>query len=149
MAIQRALEHAEMAAESGIGPVPWARHLQRSPLPGGYPKSILVLMGKGDQNAVNPGTSALVREGGLESRTTFYRNDLAFAADPAVPKNPHLFLGQPTSPNPTVRAISLGAQEQVAVFFKSFGTTIIHPAPAQYFEVPIAGPLPETLDFIP
>jgi hypothetical protein len=35
------------------------------------------------------------------------------------------------------------------VFFKSFGTTIIHPAPAQYFEVPIAGPLPETLDFIP
>jgi hypothetical protein len=118
-------------------------------LPGGYPKSILVLMGKGDQNAVNPGTSALVREGGLESRTTFYRNDLAFAADPAVPKNPHLFLGQPTSPNPTVRAISLGAQEQVAVFFKSFGTTIIHPAPAQYFEVPIAGPLPETLDFIP
>ena len=103
-----------------------------SPLPGSYPKSILVLMAKGDQNAVNPGTSAILREGALENRTTLYRNDLAFADDPAVPKEGPPVFGQPTSPNATVRAVALGAQEQAAVFFKSFGGTIMHPAPAQY-----------------
>ena len=148
MEIQKALEQAEMAAE-GIGAVPWAKYLFAAPLTRSYPKSILYLLGRGDQNAVNPGTSAIVREGGLESRTILYRNDLAFADDAAVPKNPHLFAGQPTSPNPTVRAVARGAQEQIAVFFESFGGLIIHPQPAQYFEVPIAGPLPETLDFIP
>jgi len=150
IAIQRALEFAEMAAESGIGPVPWAKHLRAQPLPGGYPKPILVQFAKGDQNAVNPGTTAIIREGDLVDRATFYRNDLAIAAHPeiAIPKNPHLFAGQPTSPIAIVREIALGAQEQLAVFFASAGATIVHPAPAQFFEVPIAGPLPETLDFI-
>ena len=150
VAIQRALEFAEMAAESGIGPVPWAKHLRAQPLPGSYPKPILVQFAKGDQNAVNPGTTAIIREGDLADRATFYRNDLAIAANPgiAIPKNPHLFAGQPTSPIAIVREIALGAQEQMAVFFASAGSTIIHPAPLQFFEAPIAGPLPETLDFI-
>jgi hypothetical protein len=147
IAIQRALEFAEMAAESGIGPVPWAKYLRAKPLPGSHARSILLQLAKGDQNAVNPGTTAIIREGGLEDVTTYYRHDLAFLADPTIPKNPHLFAGQPTSPNATARAISLGAQEQMAVFFASFGGTIIHPAPAQFFETPIAGRLPETLDF--
>ena len=81
-------------------------------------------------------------------RDDLYRHDLAFLANPTIPKNPHLFAGQPTSPNATVRAISLGAQEQIAVFFESFGNTIIHPSPMQFFELPIISPLPETLDFI-
>lgn len=89
-----------------------------------------------------------VPDASLETWTTLYRHDLAFAADSTIPKNPHLFAGQPTSPNSTVRAIARGAQEQIAVFFATFGGTIIHPAPAQFFEVPIAGSLPETLDFI-
>jgi hypothetical protein len=148
IAIQRALEFAEMAAEAGIGPVPWARHLRARPLAGSYPKSILVQFAKGDQNAANPGTTALLREGDLVDRATFYRHDLAFFANPAIPTNPHLFAGQPTSSNATVRAISLGAQEQTAVFFESLGNTIIHPSPMQYFEVPIVGRLPETLDFV-
>ncbi len=148
IAIQRALEFAEMAAESGIGPVPWAKHLRAQPFAGGFGKSILFQFAKGDQNAVNPGTTAILREGDLAERATFYRHDLAFLADPGIPKNPHLFAGQPTSPNATARAISLGAQEQMAVFFASSGRTIIHPAPAQFFETPIAGALPETLDFI-
>jgi hypothetical protein len=148
IAIQRALEFAEMAAEAGIGPVPWASHLRARPLAGSYPKSILVQFAKGDQNAVNPGTTALLREGDLVDRATFYRHDLAFLANPTIPKNPHLFAGQPTSPNATVRAISLGAQEQIAIFFESFGNTIVHPSPMQFFEFPISGPLPETLDFI-
>jgi hypothetical protein len=148
MEIQQVLELAEMAAESGIGAVPWAKYLRESPLPGSYPKSILVLMATGDQNAVNPGTSAIIREGGLESRTTLFRNDLAFASDPTIPKNPHLFAGQPTSPNSTVRAVARGVQEQMAVFFATFGA-IIPPAPAHFFETPLVGPPPETLDFIP
>jgi hypothetical protein len=148
IAIQRALEFAEMVAEPGIGPVPWAKYLRAQPFVGGFGKSILFQFAKGDQNAVNPGTTAILREGDLADRATFYRHDLAFLADPAIPKNPHLFAGQPTSPNATVRAISLGAQEQMAVFFASAGRTIIHPAPAQFFETPIAGGLPETLDFI-
>jgi hypothetical protein len=147
-AIQQALEFAELGAEAGIGPVPWARHLRRDPLTGSYPKSILFQIALGDQNAVNPGSSAIVREGALLDRTVLYRHDLAFAADPTIPKNPHLFAGQPTSPNATVRAISLGAQEQMAVFLASHGTTVIAPDPQQFFEVPIVSVLPETLNFI-
>lgn len=150
IAIQRAIEFGEMASEAGIGPVPWAKYLSARPLAGSYPKPILIQFARGDQNSVNPGTSAIIREGGLVHRATFYRHDLALLANPpATPKNPHVFAGQPTSANATVRAISLGAQEQIAVFFESFGTTIIHPSPAQFFETPIAGALPETLDFIP
>jgi len=145
--IQQAFEFAEMAGEAGTA-VPWARHLRADPLPGSYPKGVLLQMARGDQTAVNPGTSVIVREGQLADSTTLYRHDLAFAAHPTIPKNPHLFTGQPTSPNATVRAIALGAQEQIAVFFASFGATIIHPSPAQWFEVPISGVLPETLGFI-
>ncbi len=147
-AIQQAIEFAELGAEAGIGPVPWARHLRADPLRGNDPKSILIQIALGDQQAVNPGTSAIVREGGLEAYTTLYRHDLAFASDATIPKNPHLFAGMPTSPNATVRAIALGAQQQMAAFFASHGATTIHPTPAQFFEVPIAGPLPELLNFI-
>jgi hypothetical protein len=31
----------------------------------------------------------------------------------------------------------------------SDGETIIHPEPARFFEVPIQGPLPEDLNYIP
>jgi hypothetical protein len=146
--IQRALEWAEMAAEAGISAVPWAKYLRAQSLPGGFPKSILYELAKGDQQAVNPGMSALIREGGLSDRTTFYRHDLASAFDPTIPKNPHTFAAQPTSANATVRAISLGAQEEVAVFFASHGTNTIHPTPTEFFEVPLLGPLPEALNFI-
>ena len=146
--IQRALEWAEMAAEPGIGAVPWAKYLRAEPLPGSFSKSILYQLAKGDQQAVNPGMSALIREGSLADRSVFYRHDLAFAIDPTIPKNPHLFAAQPTSPNATVRTISLGAQEQLAVFFASHGAITIHPTPTQFFEVPLLGPLPETLNFI-
>lgn len=146
--IQRALEFVEMVADPGIGAVVWAKYLRAAPLAGSYPKAILYQMAKGDQQAPNPGTSMIIREGNLADRTTFYRHDLAFDFDPTIPKNPHLFAGQPTSPNATVRAIALGAQEQVARFLASDGAITIHPAPSQFFEVPIAGPLPESLNYI-
>jgi hypothetical protein len=147
-AIQQALEFVEMVAEPGVGAMFWARYLRTEPLSGSYPKAILYQMAKGDQQAPNPGTTAIIREGDLADRTTFYRHDLASAFDPTILTNPHLFAGQPTILNATARAISLGAQEQMAVFFASGGMTTIHPSPAQFFEVPIAGALPETLNYI-
>src|SRR5262249_15772252 len=44
--------------------------------------------------------------------------------------------------------IALGAQQQIATFFASDGTEVIHPKPSRFFETPIAGPLPEHLNFI-
>jgi len=50
---------------------------------------------------------------------------------------------------PAFREIALGAQQQIAVFFASDGTVIIHPEPMRFFEVPVVLPLPEDLGFIP
>lgn len=149
MPLQQALEFAEMVEESGLTPVTWARYLRASPLLGLYPKSVIFQFAKGDQQAVNPGTTAIIRAGNLADRTLYYRHDLAFTADPTMPKNPHLFGGMAHSPNLTFRAVARGAQDQIGAFFASDGATMIHPEPAQYFEVPISGPLPETLNFIP
>src|SRR4029450_1969379 len=39
-------------------------------------------------------------------------------------------------------------QDQIGVFLASDGAIVIHPEPAQFFEVPISSPLPEELNFI-
>ena len=44
--------------------------------------------------------------------------------------------------------ITLALQEQAAAFIASDGEQINQPLPAHYFEVPIQGPLPETLNYI-
>jgi len=149
--IQNALEFSEMASESGLTPVVWARHLREEPLAGVYPKSVIYQFAETDQQAVNPGTTALILAGNLADRTLYYRHDLAFAQDssPSMPKNPHLFAGSPTSPNELFSEISRGAQDQIGAFLASDGTVVIHPEPAQFFEVPISSPLPEELNFIP
>ncbi|MBI4470243.1 MAG: hypothetical protein HY650_13070 [Acidobacteria bacterium] len=46
-------------------------------------------------------------------------------------------------------SITRGALEQIAVFFESNGTRVITPEPSRFWEVPIALPLPEALNFIP
>jgi len=147
--IQNALEFSEMASESGLTPVVWARHLREEPLPGLYPKSVIYQFATGDQQAVNPGTTALIRAGNLADRTLYYRHDLAFAQDSSLsmPTNPHLFAGSPTSANVLFRSIARGAQDQIGAFLASDGTVVIHPEPAQFFEVPISSPLPEDLNF--
>jgi hypothetical protein len=100
---------------------------------------VIYQVNKGDQGAPNPNSTAVLRAGDLADRTTFYRHDLAFAEDPTIPKNPHPFLVSPTSTNALVRAIAKGYQEQIATFFESDGTQIIHPEPADLFETPIQG----------
>ena len=146
-AIQEVFENIEWVSQSA-NPVAYTPHLRRDPLPGVAVRPVLILFGKGDQTAPNPMESAVVRAGDLADRTTFYRNDLAFLEDPKVPKDPHAFMVRIDSPDPLVAAIAAGAQQQIATFFASDGTVVIHPEPSRFFETPIVGPLPEDLNFI-
>ena len=147
--IQAAFEMLEWGQQSGQTPVVWVRHLRQSPLPGLYPKSVIYQFGRGDQNANNPGTTAILRAGNLADRTLHYRHDLAFAEDPTIPKNPHGMVALPTHPNALYRSIARGLQDQIGSFFASNGTAIIHPEPRRFFEVPVEGPLSEDLNYIP
>ena len=149
MTIQEAMERREWGQQSGQSPVPWARYLSEAPLPRLPPKSLLILFARGDRNAINPGTSAILRAGNLADRTVHYRHDLAVAEDSTIPRNPHTFIiVSPTSPNAIVRSITRGVQHQIATFFASDGAVVVHPEPARFFEVPLVGPLPEDLNYI-
>jgi len=146
MAIQEVLDNTEWASQAG-SPVAYAPHLRRAPLPGVPAKSVICQFAKGDLGAPNPNTTAILRAGGLVDRTLYYRHDLARAEVPSLPMNAHMFM---VSTNVAAfRDIALGAQAQIARFFASEGMTIIHPDPARFFEVPIQGPLPEALNYIP
>jgi len=79
-------------------------------------------------------------------RATYFRNDLAVAAS-GTTKNPHTFLSNITGAG---APYAIAAQLQMATFFASGGAITIDPdGAAPFFETPIAGPLPETLNFIP
>ena len=145
MPIQEVFEHTEWVSMSG-NPVAYAPHIRKSPLAGVAAKSVIYQFAKGDQVTPNPATTALLRAGDLADRATFYRHELAFAEYPLLPTIPHGFLT--TLHIPDFRAITLGAQEQIATFFATDGEVIIHPEPARFFETPIQGPLPEGLNFI-
>jgi hypothetical protein len=145
MPIQEVIEHTEWVSQSD-NPVAYAPHLRKSPLAGVAAKSVIVQFAKGDQVVPNPATTALLRAGDLADRATLYRHDLAFAENPQLPTIPHGFLTQANVPG--MRAILEGAHEQIATFFATDGEVIIHPEPARFFETPIQGPLPESLNFI-
>jgi hypothetical protein len=143
--IQEVLERQEWAALAG-SPLAYAPHLRKDPLPGVLAKSVIVQFAKGDPAVPNPTTTALLRAGDLADRATYYRHDLAFAENPALGTGPHNFMisiGIVAS-----REIALGAQSQIATFFASDGTDVIHPEPARFFEAAIQGPLPENLNYI-
>ena len=146
MEIQEVLDRMKWVTQSASS-LACAPYLRKSPLPGVPPKSVLFQFNIGDRIATNPTTSALLRAGDLVDRTTFYRNDLAFAENPAgVPRDPHLLIRNIAVPS--VAAMARGIQEQIAVFFATDGKLIIQPLPSRFFEVPIAGPPPEQLNFI-
>jgi hypothetical protein len=148
MAIQEVFENREWASLSGDA-LGYAPHLRRHPLAGMSAKSVLFLFAKADQSVPDPTATALLRAGDLADRATFYRHDLAYAEDPALPRDAHTFGAGIVSPDPLALAIARGAQEEYATFFESDGTEIIHPEPARFLEVPIQGPLPEELNYIP
>lgn len=117
-------------------------------LPGHAQKSVLFMIQKGDQSAPNPRSTQLARAGALADVTTFFRNDVAFADDPTINKNPHAMqLRWPMSG--LSGPIGRGSVEQTAIFLSSGGRDIMHPVPQKYFETPIFLPLPEDFSYIP
>jgi hypothetical protein len=147
MDIQRVFDWDQWVQQPG-NPVSYAAQIRRQPLPGAWAKPVLIQFAKGDKTVPNPTASAILRAGDLADRTTYFRNDLAFTANPLVNKNPHTFLTNVADPAGAPYAI--GAQIQIATFFANNGTVVIDPdAGGPFFEVPIVGPLPEVTNFIP
>ena len=147
-AIQQLFDRSEWVNQPG-NPVAYAPYIRKEPLEDVSAKSTIFQFAKGDEQVPNPTTTSILRAGDLADVATYYRNDLAFAADSNVPKTPHTFLIRvpPVSSDPLVNAIALDAQEQIATFFESDGDTVINPDPA-FFEVPIVPPLPETCNYL-
>jgi hypothetical protein len=162
MALQQFFEWSEWVTGAG-NPVAYAPHLRKAPLVGVPFKEIILQFAKGDTFVSNPATTAMIRAGDLAEQTTYYRHDLAFASrgdqsGVPVPKGPHPFLffnallptPTPTIFFPAVADVGAGARQQIAEFFASDGVNVIDPDGAgPLFEVPIEGPLPEELNFIP
>lgn len=147
MAIAEVLERFEWVQQAG-NPVSYAAAIRKAPPAGFAAKPVLIQFAKGDQTVPNPTSSAIVRAGALADRAVYFRNDLAYALNPAVGKNPHVFLTN--IGNTAAVGYAVGAQQQIAAFFASGGATVIDPDGAgPYFEVPLVGPLPETLNYIP
>jgi hypothetical protein len=145
-AIQELLERTEWASQNG-NPVAWAPHLIREPLDGVPAKSIILQFARGDSTVPNPTTSAIIRAGGLQGRTTLFRNDLVKAANPAVPSNPHTFL---TNLFNAGAPYAVQAQTQIATFVATGGAVTIDPDGAgTFFETPMVGAPPEDLAYLP
>ncbi|HEX7525085.1 MAG TPA: Ig-like domain-containing protein [Gaiellaceae bacterium] len=146
-AIQNLLDD-DIWAQTPADPVAWAPYIRAQPLFGSGPKAVIVQFAKGDETVPNPAASALIRSGGLEDRATYFRNDLAFATVPGYTvKNPHTFLSNISGAS---GPLAFAAQQQIATFLDSGGAVTIDPDGAgPFFETPIAGPLPEGLNFLP
>jgi hypothetical protein len=150
IAIQTVEDTSRWLGQAG-DPVAWAPFIRKNPLPGDLAKPVIIQFARGDETVPNPTATALIRSGDLTDRTTFYRNDIAFAAKVSPLKNPHTFLT--TLP----LGIAIEPQIQIGIFFASNGALeidpdsvgLLPPPTPPLFEVPIAGPLPEDLGFLP
>jgi hypothetical protein len=136
-AIQQLIDNTEWAQQAA-NPAAYAPFISRP---------VILQFARGDMTVPNPTTSAIIRAGHLQSRTTLFRNDLAFQANPAVAKNPHTFLTNVASA--AGAAFAFAAQQQIATFFASDGATVIDPDGAgPFFETPTSM-VPEDLAFLP
>ena len=107
---------------------------------------VIIQFARGDKTVPNPTTSAIVRAGNLQSRTTLFRNDLVIAAGVPVVHNPHTFL---TNLFDAGRPYALQAQQQIATFFTSDGSIVHDPdGAAPFFETPTSM-VPENLGWVP
>jgi hypothetical protein len=148
VAIQTVEDTSRWLGQAG-DPVAWAPFIRKSPLLGEASKRVIIQFARGDETVPNPTATALIRSGDLADRATFFRNDLAFALGVGFDANPHTFLTK-IGGTPPVAAVAVGAQSQIAIFFATDGALTIDPdGPGPLFEVPIAGPLPEDLGFLP
>jgi hypothetical protein len=147
MPIQKVIDNNEWVSQSG-NPVAYAPYIRKSPFDGRRDNPVIFQIAKGDKTVPNPTSTAILRAGDLADRATYFRNDLAFAANGATPKNPHTFLTNISVSS--VAAYAIAAQMQIAAFFASDGSLTIDPDGAgPFFETPIRLPLPEELNFIP
>jgi len=127
----------------------YAPHLQKKPLDGMGEQAVLVQIAKGDLTVPMYAGMALVRAGGLEKNTTYFRFDLMYAKTPGFPsRNSHQIHTGIGSTAPMVDVIARGMQEQVATFFASNGTRIVQAEPAEFFETPIKLPLADHIEYI-
>jgi len=135
-AIQAVIDNTEWAQQAA-NPAAYAPFITRP---------VIIQFARGDKTVPNPTATAILRAGQLASRATLFRNDLAFAANPAVSKNPHTFLTNISGPG---APYALAAQGQIATFFTSDGAITIDPdGSGPFFETPTSM-LPEDLAFIP
>jgi uncharacterized protein (TIGR03437 family) len=148
--LQEAFEKVEWLSAPGEG-LNFATHLKSSPLAGVPAKKVLWQFPIGDRTSPNPSETALVRASSMLATTRIYRADLAYAANPALPINPHSYiLDISTAANVPV---ALAAQSQLAGFIASGGILISDPSASlakafgipNLFEAPAV--LPETLNF--
>jgi Bacterial virulence factor lipase N-terminal len=154
--IQQVLENVEWVNQA-IDAIAYAPYLRQNPLNGVPAKSVIIPFANGDRVVPNPMTTAMLRAGNLADRATFVRTNLIFpGGNPGGNLYPHGFTSDISSSNPTVKAIALKAQHQIATFFASDGTEVIDPdedAPpalvVPIFEVPIVPPLPEETNYFP
>jgi len=146
-AIQKLIDDNEWAQQAA-NPAAYAPYVD--------PSRILIQFARSDQTVPNPTTSAIIRAGDLQSRTTLYRHDLMVAANPpafASAKNPHTFLTSLTGP---MAPFACAGQMQLATFLASDGAITVDPdaafpfcgAPASSFETPTSM-VPEDLAYIP
>jgi dienelactone hydrolase len=136
-AIQQLIDRNEWAQQAG-NPAAYAPYIKAP---------VIFQFARGDKTVPNPTTSAILRACGCADRATLYRNDLAFALNPAVGKNPHTFLTNVA--NPAAAAYALAAQQQLAAFLATDGATTIDPdGPGLIFETPTSM-VPEDLAYIP
>src|SRR5205809_2598915 len=135
-AIQAVIDNTEWAQQAA-NPAAYAPFITRP---------VIIQFARGDKTVPNPTATAILRAGQLASRATIFRNDLAFAANPAVNKNPHTFL---TSVTGAGAAYALAAQHQIAAFFASDRAITVDPDGPWPFVEPAASMLPEDLAFIP
>jgi hypothetical protein len=161
-AIQQVIEDIEWASQAGVA-VAYAPHIRRSPLNGMSAKAVIVQFANGDRLVPNPMTTAILRAGGLADRATFVRTNLVFPVNPTpFPNDPHLYphAFMNLYADPALNAIALQAQRQIALFFALDGTDqnldpfdgtqISDPdEAAPVFQVPVAQPLPEGLNYFP
>jgi hypothetical protein len=136
-AIQQVIDRSEWAQQAG-NPAAYAPYIQAP---------VIFQFARGDKTVPNPTTSAILRACGCADRATLFRNDLAFALNPAVGKNPHAFI---TNVVGAGAPYAFAAQQQLAEFLASNGATTIDPdgPGGPFFETPTSM-VPEDLAYIP
>ena len=144
--IQRVMDRIAWAAQIG-STVAAAPRLRRALPAGVAARPFVFQFARSDTAATNPSNTELIRAGDFVDRVLFYRHDLNFGNE-GVPVTPHPYVAQ-IAAAPNYARIGLGAQHQIGTFFESDGATVMHPAPAEFWEAPIRRPLPEDLFYLP